>query len=243
MAEENQVEQTTQPDVSRETTETKTEETKPQVNGNSFSEDDVNNIVKQRLAKERASIYKKLDVDDLDTAITAVKQSRDADEKEKIKKGEFEQILKEKSEEYGKKISGLESELKDIKINRALLSSASKNRAINPEQVVSLLQSNMRLNDTGNVEILDKNGITRYNSKGELLTTDELVNEFLTQNPHFVTATPSGSGSVSNVDRTELNKPFNLSDLDMNNPADKKKYAEFRKQRDSMPTKIVLNNK
>jgi len=243
MAEENQVEQTTQPDVSRETTETKTEETKPQVNGNSFSEDDVNNIVKQRLAKERASIYKKLDVDDLDTAITAVKQSRDADEKEKIKKGEFEQILKEKSEEYGKKISGLESELKDIKINRALLSSASKNRAINPDQVVSLLQSNMRLNDTGNVEILDKNGITRYNSKGELLTTDELVNEFLTQNPHFVTATPSGSGSVSNVDRTELNKPFNLSDLDMNNPADKKKYAEFRKQRDSMPTKIVLNNK
>tara|TARA_R100000654_G_scaffold14282_2_gene30855 strand:- start:76 stop:801 length:726 start_codon:yes stop_codon:yes gene_type:complete len=240
MAEENQVEQTTQPDVSRETTETKTEEVK-EVNNNTFSEDDVNNIVKQRLAKERASIYKKLDVDDLDTAINAVKQSREAEEKEKIKKGEFEQILKDKSEEYGKKISGLESELKDIKINRALLQSASKNRAINPEQVVSLLQSNMRLNDTGNVEILDKNGITRYNNKGELLTTDELVSEFLTQNPHFVTASPSGSGSVSNVDRTELNKPFNLSDLDMNNPADKKKYAEYRKQRDSSPTKIVLN--
>jgi len=240
MAEENQVEQTTQPDVSRETTETKTEEVK-EVNNNTFSEDDVNNIVKQRLAKERASIYKKLDVDDLDTAINAVKQSREAEEKEKIKKGEFEQILKEKSEEYGKKISGLESELKDIKINRALLQSASKNRAINPEQVVSLLQNNMRLNDTGNVEILDKNGITRYNNKGELLTTDELVSEFLTQNPHFVTASPSGSGSVSNVDRTELNKPFNLSDLDLNNPADRKKYAEYRKQRDSQPTKIVLN--
>ena len=241
MAEENQVEQTTQPEVSRETSETKTEETKAEVNSNTFSEEDVNNIVKQRLAKERASIYKKLDVDDLDTAINAVKQSREAEEKEKIKKGEFEQILKEKSEEYGKKISGLESELKDIKINRALLQSASKNRAINPEQVVSLLQSNMRLNDTGNVEILDKNGITRYNNKGELLTTDELVSEFLTQNPHFVTATASGSGSVSNVDRTELNKPFNLSDLDLNNPADRKKYAEYRKQRDSQPTKIVLN--
>ena len=242
MAEENQVEQTTQPDVSRETTETKTEEVK-EVNNNTFSEDDVNNIVKQRLAKERASIYKKLDVDDLETAINAVKQSREAEEKEKIKKGEFEQILKEKSEEYGKKISGLESELKDIKINRALLQSASKNRAINPDQVVSLLQTNMRLNDTGNVEILDKNGITRYNNKGELLTTDELVSEFLTQNPHFVTASPSGSGSVSNVDRTELNKPFNLSDLNMNDPADKKRYAEYRKQRDSQPTKIVLNNK
>ena len=243
MAEENKVEQTTQPEVSRETSETKTEETKAEVNSNTFSEEDVNNIVKQRLAKERASIYKKLDVDDLDTAIKAVRESREAEEKEKIKKGEFEQILKEKSEEYGKKISGLESELKDIKINRALLQSASKNRAINPDQVVSLLQTNMRLNDTGNVEILDKNGITRYNNKGELLTTDELVSEFLTQNPHFVTASPSGSGSVSNVDRTELNKPFNLSDLNMNNPADKKRYAEYRKQRDSQPTKIVLNNK
>ena len=241
MAEENKVEQTTQPEVSRETSETKPEETKAEVNGNTFSEEDVNNIVKQRLAKERASIYKKLDVDDLDTAINAVRESREAEEKEKIKKGEFEQILKEKSEEYNKKISGLESELKDIKINRALLQSASKNRAINPDQVVSLLQTNMRLNDTGNVEILDKNGITRYNNKGELLTTDELVSEFLTQNPHFVTASPSGSGSVSNVDRTELNKPLNLSDIDMNNPADRKRYAEYRKQRDSGSR--IINNK
>ena len=241
MVEENKVEQTTQEDVSRETTETKPEETKPEVNSNTFTEEDVNNIVKQRLAKERASIYKKLNVDDLDTAINAVKQSKEAEEQEKIKKGQFEKILKEKSEEYGKKISGLESELRDIKINRALLSSASKNRAINPDQVVSLLQANMKLNDTGNVEILDKNGITRYNSKGELLTTDELVQEFLTQNPHFVTATASGSGSVSNVDRTELNKPFNLSDLNMNNKEDREKYAKYRQERNSKPT--VIQNK
>ena len=240
MAEENKVEQTTESDVSRETTETKTEEVK-EVNNNTFSEEDVNNIVKQRLAKERASIYKKLDVDDLDTAVNAVKASREAEEKEKIKRGEFEKILQEKAEESAKKISGLESELKSIKINEALLSSASKNRAINPDQVVALLKGNMKLNETGSVEILDKNGIARYNSKGELLTTDELVQEFLTQNPHFVSATPSGSGSVSNVDRSELSKPFNLSDLNMNNPADKKRYAEYRKQRDSQPTKIVLN--
>ena len=237
MAEENQVEQTTETKVEEQPKEQTTET----VNSNTFTEDDVNNIVKQRLAKERASIYKKLDVEDLDTAINAVKSTREAEEKQKIQKGEFEQILKEKSEEYGKKIGSLESELKDIKINKALLSSASKNRAINPDQVVELLKNNLKLNDTGGVEIIDKNGIARYNSKGELLTTDELVNEFLTQNPHFVTATPSGSGSVSNVDRTELNKPKNLSDLDMNNPADRKIYAEYRKQRDSSPT--IINNK
>ena len=237
MAEEKQVEQTTTPVVEEQPTEQPTET----VNANTFSEEDVNNIVKQRLAKERASIYKKLDVEDLETAIQAVQNQKQAEEKTKIQKGEFEQILKEKSEEFNKKYTSLENELKDIKINKSLLSSASKNRAINPDQVVELLKNNIKLNETGNVEILDKNGIARYNSKGELLTTDELVNEFLTQNPHFVTATPSGSGSVSNVDRSELSKPFNLSELDMNNPADRKKYAEYRKQRNSGPT--VINNK
>ena len=237
MAEEKQVEQTTTPVVEEQPTEQPTET----VNANTFSEDDVNNIVKQRLAKERASIYKKLDVEDLETAIQAVQSQKQAEEKTKIQKGEFEQILKEKSEEFNKKYSSLESELKDIKINKSLLSSASKNRAINPDQVVELLKSNIKLNETGNVEILDKNGIARYNNKGELLTTDELVNEFLTQNPHFVTATPSGSGTVSNVDRSELSKPFNLSELDMNNPTDRETYRKYRKERDSQPTKIVLN--
>ena len=113
--------------------------------------------------------------------------------------------------------TNLESQLKDIKINKSLLSSASRNKAINPDQVVELLKSDIKLNEAGNVEILDKSGLARYNKLGELLSTDELVQEFLTQNPHFVSATPSGSGSVSNVDRQELNKPLNLSDLDMNN--------------------------
>ena len=237
MADENQVEQTTETKETEQPVEQPTET----VNPHTFSEEDVNNIVKQRLAKERASIFKKLDVDDLDTAINAVKTQKEAEEKSKIQKGEFEKLLKEKSEEYGKKIGNLESELRDIKINKALLSSASKNRAINPDQVVELLKPTLRLNETGSVEVLDKNGIARYNGKGETLTTDELVQEFLTQNPHFVSATPSGSGSVSNVDRTELRKPLNLSDLNMNDPEDRKAYAKYRQERNSKPT--VIQNK
>jgi hypothetical protein len=34
---------------------------------------------------------------------------------------------------------------------------------------------------------------------------------------------------------------FNLADLDMNNPEDRKKYAEYRKERNSKPTVINLN--
>ena len=232
--EENQVEQTAE-----------TQEEAPQVQEqptNTFTQDEVNNIVERRLAKERGSMYKKLGVEDLDIAVNAVKTQKDLEEKQRIQKGEFEEILKTRTQEFNKEKSNLENQLKDIKINKSLLSSASRNKAINPDQVVELLKSDIKLNEAGNVEILDKSGLARYNKMGELLSTDELVQEFLTQNPHFVSATPSGSGSVSNVDRSELNKPLNLSDLDMNNPTDRKKYSEYRKIRDSKPSTIVLNN-
>ena len=233
--EENKVEQSA--DLTEATTEV--EEVKVE---NKYSQDQVAEMIKKRLAQERSQIYKKLGVEDIDIAVNAVKTQKELEEKQKIQKGEFEEILKNKTQEWHKERSNLESQLKDIKINKSLLSSASKNKAINPDQVVSLLQPQIKLNESGNVEILDSKGLPRYNSNGELLSTDELVQEFLTHNPHFVSATPSGSGSVSNVDRTELNKPLNLSDLDMTNPNDRKKYAEYRKQRDSQSRRIVINN-
>ena len=232
--EENQVEQTT---------ETKEEE--PQVQetptGQTFTEDEMNEIVRKRLAKERGIWYKKLGVDDFDVAVQAVKTQKEAEEKQRIQKGEFEEILKTRTQEFNKEKENLENQLKDIKINKSLLSSASRNKAINPDQVVELLKNNIQLNESGNVEILDKNGIARYNKQGELLSTDELVQEFLTQNPHFVSATPSGSGSVSNVDRQELSKPLNLSDLDMNNAKDREAYRKYRKEKMSQP--FVINSK
>ena len=236
--EENKVEATTE--EVKETQEVQETPAKPVEK--KYNIDQVNEMVKSRLAQERSQVYKKLGVDDLDIAVNAIKVQKEAEEKQKIQKGEFEEILKNKTQEWNKERSNLESQLRDIKINKSLLESASKNKAINADQVVSLLQSQIKLNESGNVEILDKNGLPRYNSNGELLTTDEFVQEFLTQNPHFVSATPSGSGTVSNVDRQELNKSLNIGELDMNNPEDRKKYAQYRKQRDSKPRTIVINS-
>ena len=232
--EENKVEPTTE-------TQEEVKEKEPKVTEKTYNVDQVQEMVRRRLAQERSQIYQKLGVEDLDIAVNAIKVQKEAEEKQKIQKGEFEEILKNKTQEWNKEKQNLESQLKDIKINKSLLSSASKNKAINPDQVVSLLQGQIQLNESGNVEILDSKGLPRYNSNGELLTTDELVQEFLTHNPHFVTATPSGSGSVSNVDRQELNKPFNLSDLDMNNPKDRQVYAKYRKEKMNQP--FVINSK
>lgn len=235
MAEENQeqIKEVVQEEPKVETAEVSKEKV--------FTEAEVGEIIENRIARERSNLNKKLGVNDIDIAVNAVKTQKDLEEKQKIQKGEFEEILKTRTQEHQKEKEQLENQLRDIKINKSLLSSASKQRAINPDQVVDLLKKDMRLNESGNVEILDSNGIARYNKLGELLTTDELVQEFLTQNPHFVSATPSGSGSVSNVDRTNSKQSFKLEELDMNNPEDRKKYAEYRKQRNSKPYVINSN--
>ena len=235
MAEENQeqVSEVVQEEPKVETPEVSKEKV--------FTEAEVGEIIENRIARERSNLNKRLGVNDIDVAVNAVKNQKELEEKQKIQKGEFEEILKTRTQEHQKEKEELENQLRDIKINKSLLSSASKQRAINPDQVVDLLKKDMRLNESGNVEILDSNGIARYNKLGELLTTDELVQEFLTQNPHFVSATPSGSGSVSNVDRTNSKQSFKLEELDMNNPEDRKKYAEYRKQRNSKPYVINSN--
>ena len=70
--EENKVEQTTE-----EVVEVKETEQKPVEN--TFTQEQVTEIVKKRLAQERSQMYKKLGVDDLDIAVTAVKTQKDLD--------------------------------------------------------------------------------------------------------------------------------------------------------------------
>ena len=70
---------------------------------------------------------------------------------------------------------------------------ASRNNAVSAEQVSQLLKGSVKLSEDGSVEVYDTNGTPRYNDKGELLTVDELVSDFLTANPHFVKASQGGA--------------------------------------------------
>lgn len=222
--------------------ETNAEETKVEENKvveNSYTEQQMQDAIRTRIGQEREKIYKKLGTKDLDSAVNAIKQKEQFELDEKKKRGEFDEIMKQQAEKSNAEINNLKNELQKIKINDSLLSSASKHKANVPDQVVQLLKSNVQLNDNGAVEILENNNQPRYNKKGELMTVDEYVEEFLTQNPHFQSATPSGSGSQGNVARVSA-KAFNIGDLDMTNPEDRKRYAEYKKERDSKPTVINL---
>lgn len=227
--------------VETATTESKQEEVKQEeVVNTGFSAEQVEEKIKERLARERRKIYKELGTEDLNVAKSALAEKEAKELEIKKQRGEFDDIIKQQADKSNSEIANLKKQLEQIKVNDSLLSSASKHKANVPDQVVQLLKSNVKLNDEGKVEILAENQQPRYNTKGELLSVDEYVQEFLTQNPHFQSATPSGSGSTGNVDRLNANKPFNIADLDMTNPEDRKRYAEYKKERDGKPTVINL---
>jgi len=206
----------------------------------SYSQEQVEDLISRRISKEREKLYKQLGTNDLKIAKSALEEKKELEKQKQIQKGDFEKILKQQAEESTSKINDLSRQLQQLKINDALIGSASKHKAVNVDQVVKLLKSDISLNDDGVVEVLANNGTPRYNGTGELLTVDEYVNEFLTLNPHFVNATPAGSGSVGNTARPSPSKPLNLGDLDMTKQSDKELYREYRKERDSKPTVINL---
>ena len=203
-----------------------------------FTQEQLDNIIKSRLEAEKTKHQRQIDeVKRQEEEIAKEKQVQEAKSK-----AELEKLMKQRISEKDTEILKYKTEIKKERIDNSVLSVASKHKAISPSQVVSLLKDDIKLNDDGRVEILDNNSNIRYNSKGELLTIEERVKEFLDANPHFRQGSLAGSGSQSTIEGKTV-KPFNIQDLDMSKQEDRAKYAEYRKERDSKPTQINLNNK
>ena len=203
-----------------------------------FNQEDVDRIVKQRLEAEKSKHQRMLD--------EAKKQEEEVLKEKEVQeaksKSDLEQLMKQRIADKDKELADWKAKVKTINVDNSIMSLASKSNAIAPDQVVSLLKNEVNYNDDGRVEILDNNKNIRYNSKGELLTIEDRVNEFLDANPHFRKGSLSGTGSQSSIEGKTV-KPFNIQDLDMSNAEDRQKYAEYRKQRDQGAIQINLNNK
>ncbi len=194
-------------------TETPKEEVKvEEPKQNTFTQEQLDNIIKSRLEAEQRKYEKKLQ----------------EEEKQKA------EILRQKQIE--------EAKTKAEKVDNSILSIASSNNAINPSQVVSLLKEEVKYNDDGRIEVVDNNSNVRYNKSGQPFSLEDRVKEFLDSNPHFRKGSLSGSGSQNAIGGKTV-KPFNLQDLDLSKPEDRKAYAEYRKKRDSGAIQINLTNK
>lgn len=216
-------------------TETKVETTQ-EVKEMKFTQDQLDKVISSRLEAERRKYEKKLQEEENQKAeIIKQKQLEEAKTKQ-----DLEKIMQDRLSEKEQELNRYKNQIKKEKVDNSILSVASSNKAISPAQVVALLKDEVKYTDDGRIEIVDNNSNVRYNSQGELLTIEDRVKEFLDSNPHFRQGSLSGSGSQSAIGGKTV-KPFNLQDLDLTKPEDRKAYQEYRKKRDSGAVEINLN--
>ena len=215
-----------------ETVETKTAQ---EIKEMKFTQEQLDKVISSRLEAERRKYEKKLQEEEKQRAeIIKQKQLEEAKTKQ-----DLEKIMQERLKEKEEELSRYKNQIKKEKVDNSILSVASSNNAISPAQVVALLKDEVKYTDDGRIEVVDNNSNVRYNAKGELLTIEDRVKEFLDSNPHFRKGSLSGSGSQNAIGGKTV-KPFNLQDLDLTKPEDRKAYAEYRKKRDSGAVEINL---
>ena len=184
------------------------------------------------LAKMRHAVVKKAlkpfeDLGDPDELRALKSQAERKQQEESVKRGEFEKVLQDLASKKDAEIARRDNVIREYKIDTPLVSAAARLRAVNVEQVKSLLKSNVRLNNDGEVEVVDNTGAVRYNDRGQPLQVDDLVHDFLQSNPHFVSPTLATTGSRSSI--TASKKDLDISKLDMKNPEHREIYREYRK--------------
>jgi ribonucleotide reductase alpha subunit len=194
-----------------------------------YTQQDVDNM----MARMKGSLEKKLlkpyqDLGDPEELRALREEATKKAQEQQIKRGEFEKTLQELAAKKDQEIQKRDSVIKEYKINTPLLSAAAQFRAVNAEQVKALLSNNVRLNQEGEVEVIDSKGSVRYNDAGEPLGVNDLVREFLDSNPHFVASTPATTNTKSS--HSHAGNSVDLSKLDMRNPEHRKLYAQAKRQ-------------
>jgi hypothetical protein len=208
-----------------------------------FTAEQLENIVQRRLDRYKKSVSNKLDGIDIEEAKKLIEEKKLKELEIAKQRGEFDKVLKETVSKKDSKIQSLETELKRIRIDETLVNVASGMKAVKPAEVKQLLRSNVKLNEQGSVEVINEDGTPRYSDRGEPMSVNDLVAEYLKNNPHHVSSSPSGAGSRSQVGGATP-KQLKIGDLDLSNPNDRKLYSDLRKQRDqgSFKMKLTTNN-
>jgi hypothetical protein len=190
-----------------------------------FTQEEVNELIGKRVAQ----VNKKFENVNLEeyNALKSLKEQ--VEEETLIKKEDFNGVLKKQKEKSEGEIHRLRTELETIKIDGALINSASKNKSIAPEQVAQLLRQNIKLDAEGNVIVTDKEGKQRYTDNADPMNVDHLVEEFLSSNTYFKSAGPSGAGSTGNTNNQDQ-QSFDLAQLDLNKPEHREIYKKMKAQ-------------
>lgn len=193
-----------------------------------YTQEEVDNM----MARMRGSMERKFtktfeDLGDIDELRKLKTEAEKRQQEQAIKRGEFEKTLQEMAAKKDAEIQKRDAIIQDYKLNMPLLNAAAKFKAVNPEQVQALLRSNLRLNEDGEAEVIDSTGAVKYDDKGNLVTVESYVEEWLNKNPHFLSAAPSTTNTKSNISAGGTKK-IDLATLDLSKPENRQLYKEAR---------------
>jgi hypothetical protein len=189
--------------------------------------------VDDMMAKTKNAVIKKIsskyeDLGDPDELKTIVSNYQKVQQEQQLKRGEFDKVIQELASKKDAEIQKRDKIIESFKVETPIVDAAARYRAVNPDQVKALIRNHVRLNQDGEVEVLDDKGVVRYDDSGKPVSVDSFVQSWLQSNPHFVSATPATTNSKSNIS-SSTSKKLDITKLDMKNPEDRKIYAEYRK--------------
>ena len=219
-------------DLNTDTVETEATTEIAQETSKTYTQEEMDRHIagmKNSLARKYERQYSELgDLDELRRLKTAEEQRQ---QQEAIKRGEFEKTLQELAARKDAEIKKRDAMITEYKINSPLLDSAAKHKSVNPNQVRTLLSNRVKLNETGDeVQVLDDQGNVRYDDGGNLFTVDNLVSEFLEQNPHFKQASATTTNSKTQLGNELKAETLDLNKLDLSRPEHRKIYKEARQK-------------
>lgn len=183
------------------------------------------------MAKTKGSVQKRYermleDLGDLDELRSLKSEAEKRRTEEAKKRGEFDRLMQELADRKDQEIRKRDEVIRNYTIDMPVVEYAAQLGAVNPSQVKQLLKPYMRMNESGEVEILDDKGSVRYSDRGTPFGVKDLVQEFLDTNLHFRSAGPATTGSRSNI--SQMPQKLDPKTLDMRNPEHRKIYRESR---------------
>jgi hypothetical protein len=200
-----------------ETTETTTTTTETAPEKISLTQAELDSLISGRVGQAIAQTEKKYKGQPIPPEIQ--KELDDArafkaeqERKKHEEKGEYQKALdaqaKALREQYDpeikardEKIAKREERLRKEVVTNQLLSAASNGNAVNAEQVVALLASQVRLGEEFEPQVVDGAGNPRFVGD-KAMTPAQLVEDFLRNNPHFVKASGKAGGSTGGAHKS-----------------------------------------
>lgn len=203
-------------------------ENKPQAR--TYTQEEFDN----HMARMKASVSKKYErmleeLGDLEELRTLKSDAERRRTEEAKKRGEFDRLMAELADKKDQEIRKRDEVIRNYTVDMPLVDLAAQLGAVNPTQVKQLLKPYVRLNDSGEVEILDERGTVRYSDKGTPFGVKDLVQEFLDSNLHFKSAGPATTQSRTNINQRP--EKIDPTKLNMKDPNQRKLYMDMRSGR------------